>query len=68
MTASPIRAADIAARLALCDLGIPLDLETMTAEQASGLCFRLALQLEKLGREYAAHALGQPNPSQKDTS
>jgi len=68
MTASPIRAADIAARLALCDLGIPLDLDTMTAEQASGLCFRLALQLEKLGREYAAQALGQPIPVSTTTT
>lgn len=62
MTATTIPAAQFAAQLAGLITGLPIGADNLTPEQVSGAFFRVALEAEKLGREYAAQALGQPIP------
>lgn len=62
MTAATIPAAEVAARIARLITGLPIGADHLTPEQVSGAFFRVSLAAEKLGREYAAQALGQPIP------
>ncbi|MDR3015237.1 MAG: hypothetical protein LBV56_07330 [Delftia acidovorans] len=62
MTANTIPAAEFAARLAGLITGLPIGADNLTPEQVSGAFFRVSMEAEKLGREYAAQALGQPIP------
>jgi hypothetical protein len=59
MTAATIPAAEFAARLAGLITGLPMGVTHITPEQATSAALRLSLEAEKLGREYAAQALGQ---------
>lgn len=60
MTAATVPAAEFAARLAGLITGLPIGADSLTPEQVSGAFFRVSLEAEKLGRQYAAQALGQP--------
>lgn len=62
MTAATIPAAEVAARIARLITGLPIGADHLTPEQVSGAFFRVSFEAEKLGREYAAQALGQPIP------
>ena len=62
MTRAPVPAAEVAARLAGLITGLPIGADHLTHEQVSSAFFRVSLEAEKIGREYAAQALGRPIP------
>lgn len=66
MTATTIPAAQFAAQLAglITGLitGLPIGADNLKPEQVARAFLRVSLAAEKLGREYAAQALGQPIP------
>ncbi|MFG0598325.1 hypothetical protein ACF8OH_26735 [Delftia sp. WSY_9] len=68
MTAATIPAAEVAARIARLITGLPIGADHLTPEQVSGAFFRVSFEAEKLGREYAAQALGQPIPVSTTTT
>lgn len=68
MTAATIPAAEVAARIARLITCLPIGADHLTPEQVSGAFFRVSLEAEKLGREYAAQALGQPIPVSTTTT
>jgi hypothetical protein len=57
-----VPAAEVAARLAGLITGLPIGADNLTPEQVSRAFFRVSLEAEKIGREYAAQALGRPIP------
>ena len=62
MTATTIPAAEVAQRLAGLITGLPIGADSLAPEQVSSAFFRVSFEAEKLAREYAAQALGQPIP------
>ena len=62
MTATTIPAAQFAAQLAGLITGLPIGADNLTHEQVVRAFLRVSMEAEKLGREYAAQALGQPIP------
>jgi hypothetical protein len=68
VTAATVPAHELAARLALCATGLPDGAQTLTAREAASACWRLSFALDKLAREYAAQALGQPIPVSTTTT
>ncbi|MBD9583004.1 hypothetical protein IB269_16550 [Delftia sp. DLF01] len=68
MTAATVPAAKFAAQLAGLITGLPIGAENLSHEQVARAFLRVSLEAEKLGREYAAQALGQPIPVSTTTT
>lgn len=68
MTAATIPAAEFAQRLTGLITGLPIGADNLTPEQVARAFLRVSLEAEKLGREYAAQALGQPIPVSTTTT
>ena len=68
MTATTIPAAEFAQRLAGLITGLPIGADNLTHEQVVRAFLRVSMEAEKLGREYAAQALGQPIPVSTTTT
>ncbi len=68
MTTTTIPAAQFAAQLAGLITGLPIGADNLTPEQVARAFLRVSLEAEKLGREYAAQALGQPIPVSTTTT
>ncbi|MFC4923632.1 hypothetical protein [Delftia deserti] len=62
MTVGTVTSSEFAARLAGLITGLPIGTDVLTHEQAASAFYRVSLGAEKLAREYAALALGQPTP------